>query len=192
MATIQRTARTGRRSHRADVDLCTRLRDGDHEALSELLEREWSHLVSYAEHLTRDPDDAEEMAQRAFVRLWRRRKHLDSDGSVRALLYRTTRNLCIDLDRKRTTRRGLRGQLRRRNRPPTPYERLRERELRGAIEEAIDALSPRRREAFRLCRLHGLSHVEAADAMDLSPQTVSNHVTHALKQIRAALTPRLD
>lgn len=182
----------GRRSRAAEVDLCVRLRDGDHDALDELLKREWSQLVSYAEHLAGSADDAEELVQRAFVRLWRRRKRLDPAGSPRALLYRATRNLCVDFHRKRKTRRGLRHQLQRRRRPATADERLRERELRGAIEEAIDSLSPRRREAFMLCRIHGLSHREAADAMDLSPQTVANHVTQALKQVRAALAPRLD
>lgn len=188
-----KTATTGGRPSRAaEEDLCVRLRDGDHDALDELLKREWSNLVSYAEHFAGSTDDAEELVQRAFVRLWRRRKRLDPAGSPRALLYRATRNLCVDFQRKRKTRRKLRHQLQRRRSPTTPYERLRERELRGAIEEAIDSLSPRRREAFMLCRIHGLSHREAADAMDLSPQTVANHLTHALKQIRAALAPRLD
>lgn len=179
-------------ARKGDAELCHRLREGEEAALDALLKSEWRHLVAYAETFTADPDAAEEVAQRVFVRLWRRRRKLDPSRSVRALLYRMTRNLCIDLERKRQTRRQARQRLvRRHRRPPTPHERLRERELRGAIQEAVEGLSPRRREAFMLCRVHGLSHREAADVMGLSPQTVSNHVSAALRHIRTRLAPRI-
>lgn len=172
--------------------MCEALRQGDEGALETLLDREWRHLVSYARTLTGDADQAEEVTQRAFVRLWRRREHLDASGSVRALLYHTVRNLCVDLARKKRTRRQARALLSNRRRPArTPYEDLRARELREAMEAAVEELSPRRREAFTLCRVHGLGHREAAEVMDLAPQTVANHVTAALKQIRAQLAPQL-
>lgn len=193
MATEAAT-QTGPRLRERDRELCIRLRDGVRSAFDELLKREWSSLVDYAEQFTGSADDAEDVAQRAFVRIWRRRKHLDPDRSVRALLYRTVRNLTIDVQRKSRTRRSARQRLRQTTSrtSPTPHDRLRERELRGAIHEVIEALSPRRREAFMLCRMHGLSHTEAAEVMELAPQTVSNHVTAALKQVRTALAPRLD
>lgn len=187
--------RGSRRPRSGERDLCARLRAGDKAALDDLLTQEWAGLVGYAEQFTGDADDAEEVAQRTFVRIWGGRRRLDPERSVRALLYRTARNLTIDIQRKRGTRRRGRQRLRQTTgprRPVTPYERLRERELRGAIDEVIDGLSPRRKEAFILCRIHGLSHIEAAEVMELAPQTVSNHVTAALKQIRAALAPRLD
>lgn len=192
MATTAKRSAPSVRS--GDPHLCTRLQDGDRSALDELLNREWAALVHYAEQFTRDPDDAEEVAQRAFIRLWRGRERLDPERSVRGLLYRTVRNLAIDLKRRRRTRQRGRKRLRHRasRRPATPYDRLRERELRGAIDDVIAALSPRRREAFVLCRVHGLSHREAAEVMALAPQTVSNHVTAALLAIRKTLAPRLD
>lgn len=191
---IKAAPQTGSKQRTPDRELCIRLRDGDRAAFDELLKREWSGLMDYAEHLTGDPDDAEDAAQRALIRIWRRRKHLDPDLSVRALVYHTVRNLTIDIQRKQRTRKRGRKRLGRtsRRRPMTPEDRLRERELRGAIHEVIDDLSPRRREAFMLCRMHGLTHREASDVMELAPQTISNHVTAALKQIRTALAPRLE
>lgn len=172
--------------------LLQRLRDGDAGALDEVLQREWTGLVSYAQRLTDDNDLAEDLAQRAFVRLWQRREALDPAGSVRALLYRTTRNLAIDTLRTRRNRSRLLGILQRRRRhSETPEDQLGRRELSGAIDAAIAELTPRRREAFRLCRLNGLSQQEAAEVMGLSVQTVANHVSAALKHIRDALAPHL-
>lgn len=174
------------------MELCRRLQAGEEAALDALLASEWSHLVAYAEAFTADADGAEEMAQRAFVRLWQYRERLDPDGSIRALLYRTVRNLCIDWSRKKRVRREAAHVLAaRQGEGATPYEALRERELREAVEAAVEGLSPRRQEAFMLCRIHGLAHREAADVMGLAAQTVANHVTAALKHIRRELDAQL-
>jgi RNA polymerase sigma-70 factor, ECF subfamily len=172
--------------------LSRRIREGDARALDELLQREWAGLVTYAARFVDDIDSAEDLAQRAFVRLWRGRREVEDGRSLRGLLYRTTRNLAIDVRRTRRTRRRIREHLFGTRRPDRPDERLRQRELRGAIEAAIDELSPRRQEAFRLCRLHGLTQREAAEAMGVSPQTVANHVTAALRHVRDALAPHLS
>lgn len=188
-----RAARRSGTSPAVPEDIVLRLRAGDPSALDELLQREWQRLVGYAERFTTSLDEAEDVAQRAFVRLWVARDRLDPERSIRAFLYRTARNITIDLQRRRDTRRDARAMLAQgRTASPTPYDRLRERELRGAVDHALEELSPRRREAFLLCRVHGLSHREAADAMDVSPQTIANHVTAALRAIRAAISPRLD
>lgn len=187
------------RSARQEADakpalpLSMRLRKGDATALQELLEGEWAGLVTYAARLVGDSDLAEDLAQRSFVRLWRARRELEDERSLRGLLYRTTRNLAADARRTRRNRTRLRDRfLSGGHRSASPEDELGQRELRGAIEAAIEELSPRRREAFRLCRMHGLTQREAAAVMGLSPQTVANHVTAALRQIRDALAPHLS
>ncbi|HWV57975.1 MAG TPA: sigma-70 region 4 domain-containing protein, partial [Longimicrobiales bacterium] len=62
-------------------------------------------------------------------------------------------------------------------------------ELRVAILAAAERLSPRRREAFTLVHIHGLSNREVAEIMDVRPQTVANYLQAAIADLRVALKP---
>lgn len=73
----------------------------------------------------------------------------------------------------------------------SPLEYVEESELRNLIQEAIEALPPRRREIFILIRYHGLSYKEAAKVLNVAPQTVANNVSRALDSLRDALGPML-
>lgn len=55
------------------------------------------------------------------------------------------------------------------------------------MREALAALPRRRREVFELVRFHGLSHAEVAEVLEISTQTVANHVSRALSELRANL-----
>ena len=60
-------------------------------------------------------------------------------------------------------------------------------EERAAVERAIAALPPRRREIFILVRVHGLSYGEVAEILQISPQTVANQMSAALTTLRRLL-----
>ena len=62
-------------------------------------------------------------------------------------------------------------------------------DLERAMQRAIDALAPRRREAFTLFHLQNLSYREIAEIMEVQPQSVANHLQAALADLRVALGP---
>jgi RNA polymerase sigma-70 factor (ECF subfamily) len=64
-------------------------------------------------------------------------------------------------------------------------------ELKRLAAAAVAGLPPKRREVFRLVREEGLSYKEVAEALGLSPQTVANHMSLALADLRATLRPYL-
>src|SRR5690349_17139975 len=72
-----------------------RLARGEESALGELLERHWRALVGYASRLLESADQAQDVAQEAFVRLWERRTQWTGDDAVRPILFRIARNLII-------------------------------------------------------------------------------------------------
>jgi len=171
--------------------LLSRLRRGDVAALGIVLERYWAPIVRYVLGILNSRDAAEDIAQETFVRLWERREAWGLDGSVRALLFRVARNLGLDelrrqAARERTARSAPRTPLR-----LTPDEELESLELGTLIARAVNALPERRREVFILVHHHGLSYRETAEVLGLSPQTVANHLTMALTDLRRLLTPRL-
>jgi RNA polymerase sigma-70 factor (ECF subfamily) len=172
-----------------DLDLLKRIQKGDAKALGIILERYWAPVVRYAAAILGCPDAAEDVAQDTFVRLWERRDAWTMDGSVRALLYRIARNLGLDERRRRSARQRADEGTAFPVSVRTPDELIEDDEIRTAIGRAVDMLPERRREVFILVRHHGLSYREAAGVLDLAPQTVANHLTMAVSDLRKALAP---
>jgi RNA polymerase sigma-70 factor (ECF subfamily) len=129
------------------------------------------------------------MVQTSFVRLWSRRKGLEEAGSLRSLLYTIVRNSCLDELRSRNRRQKAQEGAIPPPSPRTPYEDVRGAELQRLAAAAVARLPERRREVFRMAREEGLSYQEIAEVMDLSPQTVANHMSLAMADLRTALRP---
>jgi RNA polymerase sigma-70 factor (ECF subfamily) len=170
-----------------DRALLQRIQGGDESALQELLLRYWESVVRVASQFLGSWDAAEDVAQETFIRLWERRQDWGLEGSVRGLLFRIARNAAIDAHRKRSA--DERASARAPEPVPSqpPDEVTAQRELEAVINRALEALPERRREVFILVRHHGLSYKEAAEALELSPQTVANHMSLALADLRTHL-----
>lgn len=172
----------------SDHELMARIRAGEEAALQLLVERYWSPLLL---HVSRSlpADDAVDVAQEVFVRVWNSRQHWSPAGEPRAFLYQVARNLTVDrlrhLQLRRRTEPVLRSELD--EEVISPMQQAADRELLQALEAAVQVLPPRRREAFVLVRMQGLSLDKTAEAMRLSRQTVANHVSLALSDLAKAL-----
>lgn len=163
-----------------------KIRTSDPRAFEAFFRALHGPLVRYAQTFIPDPAVAADMVQDAFVRLWEGRERLDPEQSLKALAYRTVRNLCLNRIRDVRTREGLlaekyeapvRGEA-------APDASFAARNLAALLEEWIGELPERQREALELSRFQGLSHEEVAEAMDVSPRTVNNHLVKALRTIR--------
>lgn len=174
-----------------DEVLMERIRGGDPESLRKLLERYWQPLVGFAGSIVGHGDDAEDIAQETFVRVWRHRESWTPSGKATVYLYRITRNLALNAVRDRQSlseREGRAGEaFFFTSSPRTPAENFESESVREEIEAAISALPARRREIFVLCRFHGLTHTEIAETLEISVQTVSNQITSALSHLRKVL-----
>ena len=173
-----------------DQVMMARIARGDVAALDELLQRYWGPLTAYASRILGDRDSGKDVVQTAFIRLWHRRAEW-RPGSVRAFLFRLTRNLCFDDARQEAVRGRLSGQVRDVfSRPArTPAEDLDAAETKVAVDRAIQLLPPRRREVFVLAHLRGLTYAEVARVMGISLGTVSNQMVAALHELRERLRP---
>jgi RNA polymerase sigma-70 factor (ECF subfamily) len=139
-----------------------------------------------------DSGDAEDRVQDALARLWARRHLLQEEGSLRALLYTMVRNGCLDEIRRRTRREHLEGHIPSPTPTRTPWEDIHGAELQRAAAAAVARLPSRRGEVFRLVREEGLTYQEVARVLNLSAQTVANHMSLAMADLRTALRPFLS
>ena len=175
-------------SGRSTIVELERIRSGDSEALGLLLGEAWAPLVIYLLTFLDSVEAAEDAAQEAFVRLWEHRDRWES-GSARAVVFRIGRNMALDLRRRADVRRRWRRDHRYDPTlsPPTPEEELTGTELLLRFREALESLPPRRREVFELIRLRGLSHRDVAEVLEVSDQTVANHMRLAMRDLRHLL-----
>lgn len=167
-----------------------RLRSGDTAALQQVMDLFWNPLTAFALQFLNDRDDAADVAQSTFVRLWNHRGDWQP-GSLRSYLFRLTRNNALDKIRAEKAR-ATRQQASPPPPPRTPAEVLECDEVIGEVDRAVQSLSPRRREVFTLAYLHGLSYRQIAEIMGISENTVSNQMTKALAELRTALQPLVE
>lgn len=170
-----------------EVEVMRRLQSGDTAALQQIMDLFWNPLTAFSLQFLNDRDDAADVTQSAFVRLWNHRGDW-KPGSLRSYLFRLTRNIALDKLRAEKAR-SARQQASTPPAPRTPAEVLECDEMIGEVDRAVQALSPRRREVFTLAYLHGLSYRQIAEIMEISENTVSNQMTKALAELRTILQP---
>lgn len=166
---------------------CQRIRASDRQAFETLFAATSHSLFRYALRLTQQADQAEDIVQDVFLRLWIKRATLDPNRSLRTLLYVMVRNLAFAQERTAVKRQALLSDMDKPVTEPTPEEATQARLLGAHLRTWIQELPARRREAFQLSRFDGLSYEEIADVMGLSIKTVDNHIWKALRYLRQRL-----
>lgn len=174
----------------SDTQLASRVRLGDMGSMDELVRRHWIGLVDYCSRFADDRDAAKDLAQDALLALWERTVDWKETGTIRAFLYGVARNFARNRGRRWREVRVLALVDRSSDatrQVKTPAEQLEAGELRRAIQVAVAALPPRRQEIFILARVHGMTHAEIANTLELSSQTVANQMATALAELKRRL-----
>lgn len=162
----------------------------DEEAvlLRSLHEEHGDALQAYALRLCQgDRQRAEDLVQETLLRAWRHPASMDpANGSVRAWLFTTARNLSIDAWRRRSVRVAevVTDQLP--EQPPEVDEADRAVEA-WTVADALNRLSPAHREVLRECFYQGRSVAEAAARLGVPPGTVKSRTHYALRALRVVL-----
>jgi RNA polymerase sigma-70 factor (ECF subfamily) len=161
--------------------------------LEQWLARDYAKAYRTACLVLRNPDDAEDAVQEAFLRVWRFRDAIPKDAGRNAWLYRVVVNACISRIRSESSRRGrddgadsLEGLADTAPEPEVVAERS---QLAGTIDAALADLPEHLRIPLVLRFYSGLSEKEIATAIDRRPGTVKSRL-HDARQ-RLAQDPRL-
>jgi RNA polymerase sigma-70 factor (ECF subfamily) len=172
--------------------LLERIRRGDEDAFDAIFRAHYAPLVGVAEGMLRSRAVAEEIAQDVMLELWRRRESLPVEESLRAYLFRATRNRALNhLRHSRVERRSEPFAAGVTADPPTAPGILVEEEIDKALREAVGDLPERCREVFELSRVHGLRYAEIASTLGISVKTVEAQMGKALRILRERLAPWL-
>jgi RNA polymerase sigma-70 factor (ECF subfamily) len=171
-----------------DSQLILAVAQGDQAAFTEIVTRHLNPVVHFAmRYLGRRPD-AEDVAQEAFIRLWKHADGWEDQGfSVRSWIYRITYNLCIDEIRKRKPTSPVEDEvsLASQEQPEKDLDRE-QREKQVAV--ALGELPERQRTALLLCVYQGLSNRDAAAVLDVSIEALESLLSRARRVLRNKMT----
>ena len=187
-----------------DVRLMLRVRDDDAEAFGELVERHQDRLVSVLSYQVGQRELGEELAQEAFLRVYRARKRYEPGAKFTTWLFTIANNLALN------ARRGLgrRKEVRLASQAPDetgaaaphpaaassamPTRLADTAELRQAVQAAIATLGERQRTAVLLAKFEHMGYEEIGEVLGMSSKGVKSLLARAREKLRQALTPYLE
>jgi len=166
--------------------------NGDQDAFEQLVRRYEKRVFALTLRMCRNPEDAAEAAQEAFLAAWQGLRFFRGDSSFSTWLYRLTSNACVDLMRREGRHWDAAGpslddgelNLDIPDRTASPQEAAERSELRAQIEEGLRALSPEHREVLVLREMHQLSYEEIGAVLSLDLGTVKSRISRGRKQLR--------
>jgi len=183
-----------------DLALVEQAKAGDGEAFRSLVVRHQRKVYAVALGIVKDPDQAWDVAQEAFVRVHRHLAEFKGDAAFTTWLFRIATHLAIDTVRKeRTSQKDVLDDVREADLAEgaegilstslgnDPRENALRRELGGKINEALAALPVIHREILVLREVEGLSYEELAARLGIQKGTVMSRLFHARRKMQAAL-----
>lgn len=174
----------------SDAALMERVRGGDRDGFSTLVDRHKDAVVNYLARLTGDRDRAEDLAQETFLRLWRSSGSYVEQGYLRAFLFRIATNLVRSEERREKRYRLLLPFLRWRDHaePAAPSGLLLQ-ELHREVAGAVAALPLSYRVPLVLHEIEGWSYADIARELGCREGTVKSRIHRGRQQLRQKLQP---
>ncbi|PMS27207.1 RNA polymerase sigma-70 factor [Trinickia soli] len=176
-----------------DAELVARVARDDASAVRQLVARKLPRLLALAVRMLGDRMEAEDVAQEAFVRIWKQAPHWrEGEARFDTWLHRVAMNLCYDRLRARRETPDPAPE----DAPPEdealapsgPEVALEARQHGARVRQALAALPPRQREALVLTYYQELSNAETASLMGISVDALESLLVRARRAIRAQLT----
>ena len=173
-------------SERDDVDLVRRVAAGDGVASRILVDRHLRSIVRFAYRMLGDMNEAEDVAQETFLRLWKNASRWEPRAKLSTWLFRVAHNLSVD--RLRARRDVAVARLPEHVDPKAAVVELMERGERDlAVAQALESLPERQRTAISLVYYEGLSNREAADIMGVQVDALESLLSRGRRNLRKVL-----
>jgi RNA polymerase sigma-70 factor (ECF subfamily) len=172
------------KTHHVTTETLEDLKRGNPEAFDTVFLSYFDKVRRFIAALVRSEEDAEDLAQDVFARLWTGREAIDTQSSFQSFLYTMSRNTAYNyLKHKLVETKYANGYLPREE-VDTPEQLAFAKEIELLTEMALCRMPEKRSEIYRLSRHAGLSNDEIAARLNLSRKTVENNLSLALKEIR--------
>ncbi|MBV9866817.1 MAG: sigma-70 family RNA polymerase sigma factor [Abitibacteriaceae bacterium] len=189
----------------SDSYLVERALDNDLAAFEKLVSRYQSKIVSYATRMLSDADEAEDVAQEAFVKAYRSLESFRGASSFSTWLYRIATNLCIDRVRKRKRspqqaysldepmdKEEERGGRDVPDDSGEPSKNIEREELKAQVRQTVAEMPEKLRSVLVMCDIQGMSYDDIAGILDCPIGTVKSRLFHARADLARRMRPYMS
>lgn len=169
-------------------EIIERLAKGDHEAFRMVFNVAYPKVYAFSVGFIKNTDDAKDIAQTVFIRLWTKREALASVKNFDTYLYVVTKHTVlnylasikayyVDISEARDVTSDM----------VSPVEQMEASDLKLLVDMVVSRMPSQRQSIYRMSREEGMTNDEIADRLGLKKKTVENHLNLALNDIRKAM-----
>ena len=172
-----------------EILLIRAFKNGDQKAFEKLFERYHKKLYAYLMRLLNSKEDAEEIVQESFIKIWEMREEFIEGYPFDALLFKIAKNTFLNFTRQKVNRRVFEDhfQLINEIEAEKADDYVIFKETREIIRLIIDDMPPRRREVFIMKKIEGLTRKEISEKLGISIITVDSHLLKANNYLKDEL-----
>jgi RNA polymerase sigma-70 factor (family 1) len=171
-----------------------RLADDDVSAFTEIYNRYYDRIFQLAFAYAKLTELAEDVAQQVFLKLWERRKELRKTENPEGWLFRAAKYQVWTILQREAGRKEYQDKIVQMlyENGLSPDQQIFQKEQVAIINEAINTLTPKQQEVYRLGRESGMTYQQIADKLNIGKETVKEHMFKALKALRNKLESHKD
>ena len=175
-----------------NLNLFEKISDGDEHAFELLFRRYYPRLCGFACKFVLNTNEAEEIVQEVFLKIWEKRELLKSQKELKPYLFKSVQNLCLNFVRHQQAVNKYYSVIESVYKSSTNpnfdiHEQLFGEELQTKIEEIMESLPQECKRIFQMSRDEGLKYSEIAKELNISIKTVETQMSRALSQFRNEL-----
>ncbi|QSE98883.1 RNA polymerase sigma-70 factor [Fulvivirga lutea] len=163
----------------------SKIKEGDEQAFKSLYDALFNKLIFRATYFLESKEEAEDVIQNVFLKLWKSRENLEITGSIEAYLNNAVKNSCLNKLERKKTRLSYINYLSNTVEPNT--QQFTDPFFIEKLNTSIDSLPEKCKEVFIKSRFKGRKNKEIAQELNISIKTVENQMGKALSILRDAL-----
>lgn len=175
-----------------DNYIIQQLHAGDIETYETVYKQYFQPLHKYARTMLDDDAKAEDIVQGLFIKLWEKAEQIEIRSSLKAYLYKSVYHASLNAIKSNQVEQKTKDQLMQHvDKVEQPLKEWDRSIVEKRITSALAELPEQCRTVFQMSRFEHLKYREIADQLRISPKTVEQHMTKALKMLRASLVDLL-
>lgn len=183
----------------SELQIFESFKEGNETAFTYFYDKYFRRIQAFSIQFIYDKEEAENLAQEAFLHLWQNRETVESINGIQSFLYTYAKSRCLNFIRHNKVKDRFKNDvLNHKEREldieilnSVQFDTLELTELERIINDSINDLPPKTREVFIKKRFENKKNAEIAEEMQVTLKAVEAHMTKALKILKTKLSDYL-